>query len=30
VGEGDFGGTGARLCRILQVNFGEFLFHALR
>jgi hypothetical protein len=25
-----FRGTGVSLCRILQVNFAEFLFHALR
>jgi hypothetical protein len=27
---GVFRGAGAGLCRILDVNFGEFLFHALR
>src|SRR5215211_237727 len=25
----DFGGIGGRICRILQVNFRELLFHAL-
>jgi hypothetical protein len=29
-GAGVFRGSGVRLSRILQVNFGEFLFHALR
>jgi hypothetical protein len=29
VGEGDFGGSGAGLCKILHVNFREYLFHAL-
>jgi hypothetical protein len=29
-GEGDSRGIGTWLCRILQVNFREFLFHALR
>jgi hypothetical protein len=27
---GVFRGTGVRLCRILDMNFAEFLFHALR
>jgi hypothetical protein len=27
---GDFRDTGAGICRILDMNFGEFLFHALR
>jgi hypothetical protein len=27
---GVFRGAGVRLCRILDMNFGEFLFHALR
>jgi hypothetical protein len=27
---GVFRGTGVGLCRILDMNFGEFLFHALR
>ena len=27
---GIFRGTGVRLCRILDMNFREFLFHALR
>jgi hypothetical protein len=27
---GCFQGSGVRLCRILDVNFREFLFHALR
>jgi hypothetical protein len=26
---GIFRGTGVRLCRILDMNFREFLFHAL-
>jgi hypothetical protein len=26
---GVFRGTGVRLCRILDMNFREFLFHAL-
>src|SRR5215207_6375593 len=30
VWRGDSKGTGAGLCRILRVNFREFLFHALR
>src|SRR5215203_5954183 len=30
VWRGDSKGTGAGLCRILHVNFREFLFHALR
>src|SRR5829696_7799778 len=29
-GEGDSWGIGTWLCRILQVNFREFQFHALR
>jgi hypothetical protein len=29
-GAGVFRGTGVRLCRILDMNFGEILFHALR
>jgi hypothetical protein len=28
-GAGDFGGIGAGLCRILDTNFREFIFHAL-
>jgi hypothetical protein len=28
-GVGIFRGAGVRLCRILDMNFGEFLFHAL-
>jgi hypothetical protein len=27
---GVFSGTGVKLCRILDMNFREFLFHALR
>ena len=27
---GVFRGSGVRLCRILDMNFGEFLFDALR
>jgi hypothetical protein len=27
---GVFRGTGVRLCTILDMNFREFLFHALR
>jgi hypothetical protein len=27
---GNFRGAGVRLLRILDMNFGEFLFHALR
>jgi hypothetical protein len=27
---GIFRGTGVRLCRILDITFREFLFHALR
>jgi hypothetical protein len=30
LGEGDFRGIGAGICKILQVNFGEFIFHAIR
>jgi hypothetical protein len=26
----DFRGTGVRLCRILDMNFREFVFHELR
>jgi hypothetical protein len=29
-GEGDSKGIGAGICKILQVNFREFIFHALR
>jgi hypothetical protein len=29
-GGGDSRGIGAELCRILDMNFREFLFHALR
>ena len=29
-GAGVFRGAGVRLCRILDMNFREFLFHALR
>ena len=29
-GAGVFRGTGVRICRILDMNFREFLFHALR
>jgi hypothetical protein len=29
-GEGDFRGVGAGICRILHLNFREFVFHALR
>jgi hypothetical protein len=28
--KGSSGGTGAPLCKMLHMNFGEFLFHALR
>src|SRR5215212_7312422 len=27
---GDIGGIGVRLCRILDMNFAEYLFYALR
>jgi hypothetical protein len=27
---GVFGGSGVRLCRILDMHFLEFIFHALR
>jgi hypothetical protein len=29
-GEGDFRGIGAGVCRILDMNFRESIFHALR
>jgi hypothetical protein len=29
-GEGVFRGIGLRLCRILDMNFRQFIFHALR
>src|SRR5215208_766925 len=29
-GVGDFGCVGPRICTILQANFREFIFHALR
>jgi hypothetical protein len=29
-GAGDSRGSGAGLCRILDMNFREYLFHALR
>jgi hypothetical protein len=28
--DGCFQGYGVKLCRILDMNFAEFLFHALR
>jgi hypothetical protein len=30
LGAGDSGGSGVRLCRIVDMDFREFTFHALR